>query len=64
MLGQVYDDRFAEKYGFFRPYVKQVIYRFFDCGILQNGFARVKCEVCVHEYLLRGKDHAGTGRHA
>jgi len=34
------------RYGFFRPYVKQVIYRFLDCGILHNGFARVKCGGC------------------
>ena len=51
-LEQVYDDRFATRYGFFRPYVKQVIYRFLDCGILHNGFARVKCEECGHEFLL------------
>ena len=25
---QVYDERFAKRYGFFRPYVKQVIYRY------------------------------------
>jgi len=52
VLEQVYDERFATRYGFFRPYVKQVIYRFLDCGILHNGFARVKCEECGHEYLL------------
>ena len=51
-LERVYDERFATRYGFFRPYVKQVIYRFLDCGILHNGFARVKCEECGHEYLL------------
>lgn len=28
ILEQVYDERFAEQYGFFRPYVKQVIYRY------------------------------------
>ena len=33
-LEQVYDDRFSRQYGFFRPYVKQVIYRYLDCGIL------------------------------
>ena len=33
---QVYDDRFPRQYGFLRPYVKQVIYRYLDCGILQN----------------------------
>ncbi len=51
-LEQVYDDRFAKQYGFFRPYVRQVIYRYLDCGILHNGFARVKCGDCGHEYLL------------
>ena len=51
-LEQIYDDRFTKQYGFFRPYVKQVIYRYLDCGILHNGFARVKCGDCGHEYLL------------
>ena len=51
-LEQVYDEHFEKKYGFFRPYVKQVIYRYLDCGILYNGFARVKCEDCNYEYLL------------
>ena len=51
-LEQVYDDQFSKKYGFFRSYIKQVIYRYLDCGILHNGFARVKCGECGHEYLL------------
>ena len=46
-LEQVYDERFAKKYGFFRPYVRQVIYRYLDCGILHNGFARVRCGDCA-----------------
>jgi len=50
---QVYDERFTTKYAFFRAYVKQGIYRYLDCGILHNGFARVKCKDCGHEYLLR-----------
>jgi len=49
---QVYEDRFERQYGFFRPYVKHVICRYLDCGILHNGFARVRCEECGHEYLL------------
>ncbi|MDY6974063.1 MAG: transposase zinc-binding domain-containing protein [Thermodesulfobacteriota bacterium] len=48
----MYDDQFAKEYGFFRPYIKQVIYRYLDCGILHNGLARVKCGECGHEYLL------------
>jgi len=51
-LEQVYDERFSKQYGFFRPYVRQVIYRYLDCGILHNGFARVKCGECGHEFLL------------
>jgi hypothetical protein len=31
---QVYEDRFERRYGFFRPYVRQVIYRYLDCGDL------------------------------
>jgi hypothetical protein len=46
-LEQVYDERFAKQYGFFRSYVRQVIYRYLDCGILRNGFARVKCADCT-----------------
>ncbi len=49
---QVYDDRFPRQYGFLRPYVKQVVYRYLDCGILKNGLARVRCGDCSHEYLL------------
>ena len=30
----------------------RVIYQYLDCGILANGFARVKCHKCKNEYLL------------
>jgi len=49
---QIYDEHFSRQYGFWRPYVEQVIYRYLDCGNLRNGFARVKCKDCGHEYLL------------
>ncbi len=49
---QVYDELFSRKYGFFRPYTKEVIYRYLECGDLRHGFARVKCPDCGHEYLL------------
>jgi hypothetical protein len=49
---QIYDDRFPKQYGFLRQYVKNVIYRHLDFGILKNGFARVRCSDCGHEYLL------------
>jgi hypothetical protein len=49
---QVYDDRFPKQYNFLQPYVKKVIYRYLDCGILHNGFSRVRCGDCGHDYLL------------
>lgn len=29
-----------------------MIYRYLDCGVLRNGFARVRCGECSHKYLL------------
>ena len=48
----IYDEHFSRQYGFWRPYIEQVIYRYLDCGDPHNGFARVKCKDCGHEYLL------------
>jgi hypothetical protein len=36
----IYDEHFSRQYGFWRPYVEQVIYRYLDCGDLHNSFAR------------------------
>ena len=35
---QNYDEHFSRQYGFWRPYVEQVINRYLDCGDLHNGF--------------------------
>jgi len=51
-LQGLWDDRYANQYGFWRSYVMDVIYRYLDCGDLHFGFARVKCKDCGHEYLL------------
>jgi len=48
----VWDDRYQIRFGFWRPYVMDVIRRYLDCGDLHFGFARVKCKDCGHEYLL------------
>ena len=32
--------------------VGQVMLRYLDCGDLKNGFSRIRCEECGHEYLL------------
>ena len=39
---RVYEEYFPRQYGFWRPYVEQMIYRYLDCGDLSHGFARVK----------------------
>jgi len=48
----VYDDRFACEYGPWRPVVMQVADKFLVCGVLKHGFARIRCDACMHEYLL------------
>jgi hypothetical protein len=47
-----YDSRFREQYGYLRPVVSEVIYKYLDCGVLSNGFARVRCDSCGEEYLV------------
>jgi ribosomal protein S27E len=47
-----WQDCYAQRYGFWRPIVTEVIYRYLECGDLHFGFARVKCQDCGHEYLL------------
>ena len=49
---RVYERKYQAKYGYFRSIVSKVVYQYLDCGILHNGFARVKCRACNHEYLL------------
>jgi hypothetical protein len=51
-LESLWDDRYASRYGFWRPYVMDVIYRYLECGDLHFGFARLRCDQCGHEYLL------------
>ena len=51
-LEAVYDERFAPRYGEWRPVVREVAEKFLACGILDHGFARVRCDGCAHEYLL------------
>ncbi|MDO8501789.1 MAG: transposase [Gemmatimonadaceae bacterium] len=51
-LQTVYDERFAREYGPWRPVVGQVADKFLACGVLEHGFARIRCDDCTHEYLL------------
>ena len=46
-LQTVYDERFAREYGPWRPVVAQVADTFLACGVLDHGFARIRCDVCT-----------------
>jgi hypothetical protein len=47
-----YPEKFEKKYGFFRPVVGEVVGSYLKCGDLKEGFARVRCRHCGHEFLL------------
>jgi len=51
-LQTVYDERFAREYGPWRAVVAQVARKFRACGVLEHGFARIRCGACAHEDLL------------
>jgi len=47
-----YEKDFAKEYGWLRPIVAEVVQEFLKCGDLSEGFARIRCPECHHEYLL------------
>ncbi len=49
---RVYDDRFAEKYGFWRSRIHTSVAAYLRCGDLHEGFARVRCPQCKHEMFV------------
>ena len=49
---QAYTALYEQDYGPFRPVVEKTVERFFECGILRHGFARIRCGSCHEEYLL------------
>jgi hypothetical protein len=46
------EERFEERYGFWRGLVDGVVARYLDCGIPDRGFARTRCPECRKELLL------------
>jgi hypothetical protein len=48
----VYDDRFAPRYGPWRPVVRTTAEAFLDCGRFEGGFARLRCDSWGTERLL------------
>ena len=53
-LEQVYDDRFAKRYGFFRPYVSQVIY----CNLYSGNRVSLMWEIHMLGLTRRGLKRA------
>jgi len=49
---QVYDDRFAQSYGFWRAEIERTLLAFLDCGDFERGFARVRCDDCRREFFV------------
>lgn len=49
---RVYEERYRERYGFWRPILAWAVARFLDCGDLKQGFARVRCPKCRHELFV------------
>jgi len=47
-----YPDQFEEKYGYLRTEVMKALYSFLECGIPENGMARVRCEECGHDFFV------------
>jgi len=44
-----WEERFESCFGFWRGFVDGAVARYLDCGILENGFARVRCGDCRKE---------------
>ena len=47
-----WEERFERGYGFWRSFVDEEVLRYLDCGLYENGFARIRCPDCAEEYLL------------
>ena len=47
-----WEERFERRCGFWRGFVDEQVRRYLDCGLFENGFARIRCPDCAEEYLL------------
>ena len=48
----VYQERYQERYGFWRSAIDTAVEKFLECGDLQHGFARVRCRDCRQEFFV------------
>ena len=47
-----YEERFERNYGPYRFAWDEVVPKYIDCGIFENGFARIQCPSCKKERFL------------
>lgn len=47
-----WEGRFERRCGFWRGFVDEQVLRYLDCGLFENGFARIRCPDCAEEHLL------------
>ena len=52
MVKGEWEERFESRFGFWRGFVDGAVARYLDCGILENGFARVRCADCHKDVLV------------
>ncbi len=45
-------ERFERRCGFWRSFIDEQVLRYLDCGLFENGFARIRCPECAEGYLL------------
>jgi hypothetical protein len=51
-LERVHEERFEPTHGPLRAAARAAVGRFLDCGLLEHGFARVRCGTCRAEFLV------------
>lgn len=49
---QEYPEKYQERYGYWRPVIRNSIDKFIKCGDLKEGFARVRCPDCKEEFFV------------
>jgi len=49
---KAYAERYAERYGTWRPAITRAVTHYLGCGDLREGFARVHCPKCGHDFFV------------
>jgi hypothetical protein len=47
-----WEEQYEGRYSFWRGFTDKAVGGYLDCGILENGFARVRCGACHAEFLV------------